>query len=109
MEKEYNKSITITDSAFIKWCSTFDIIIFKIHHVITWEEWDNGIGVYIFVKTNSELKKIENRKSQIESQYKRFLEANNYPFNKFPNVNFEFDSDENVINHYEGNYFYRLR
>ncbi len=109
MKSEYNKSVTRTETEFINWCENQEIKIFKIHYVITWEEWSDGIGVYIFVKTNEELEKIEDKKYQLENKYKEFLEKNNYPFNKFPNVVFEFDSDENVENNYEGNYFYRLR
>lgn len=37
------------------------------------------------------------------------LRESGYPFDEFPNVAFEIDSDENVRKNYAGSYFYRLR
>ncbi len=108
-KKEWNQSVVNTEKDFINWSENQEIKIFKVQYVITWEDWDDGIGVYIFVKTNVELEKIENQKSLLENKYKEFLKNNNYPFDKFPNVCFEFDSDENVQKYCRGSYFYRLR
>ncbi|SFH25796.1 hypothetical protein SAMN05421739_108112 [Pontibacter chinhatensis] len=110
MKDSYNNSISKTDIIFFDWCETNGIPIFKIHHVVTWEDWDNGIGIYFFTKTNRELKDLsEVEMEELKMKYLEFLNINNYPFSKFPNVVFEFDSDQNVTENYEGNYFYRLR
>jgi hypothetical protein len=110
MKDNYNKSVKLTDDEFKNWCQKKAITIFRIEHVITWEDWDDGIGVYIFTETNKEL--FDLTKSQIEilkSEYLNGLKRNNYTVDKFPNVVFEFDSDQNVKENYEGSYFYRLR
>ena len=110
MKENYNKSVKVTDSEFINWCETKGILIFRIEHVITWEDWDDGIGVYIFTETNKELNDLTKKdKDYLKSEYLNGLKRNNYPFDKFPNVSFVFDSDQNVKENYEGSYFYRLR
>ena len=110
MEDNYNKSIKQTDSEFINWCQTKAISIFRIEHVITWEDWDDGIGVYIFTKTNEEINDLtESDIENLKTEYLNALKRNNYPFDKFPNVKFQFDSDQNVKENFAGNYFFRLR
>ena len=110
MKDDYNNSVKKTDIELQDWCQTRGIKIFRIEHVITWEDWDDGIGVYIFTKTNKELNNLSEKYIEnLKSEYLNGLKRNNYPFDKFPNVVFEFDSDENVRKNYEGSYFYRLR
>jgi hypothetical protein len=46
---------------------------------------------------------------EMKNCYLSLLRDFGYPFDKFPNVVFEFDSDENVRKNYAGSYFYRLR
>ena len=41
--------------------------------------------------------------------YLKLLKENGYPFEHFPDVVFEIDSDENVRKNYGGSYFNRLR
>lgn len=110
MRDDYNKSVKKTDNEFKNWCQIKGITIFRIEHIITWEDWDDGIGVYIFTKTINELSNLsENDIENLKSEYLNGLKRNNYPFDKFPKVAFEFDSDENVRKNYEGSYFFRLR
>ena len=95
MKDDYNKSVKKTDNEFIVGCQSKGITIFRIAHVITWEDWDDGIGVYIFTKTNKELKELsESDMENLKVEYLSGLKRNNYPFDKFPNVVFEFDSDQ---------------
>jgi hypothetical protein len=50
--------------------------------------------------------------SQVEAMKTTYLDLHRkyeYPFDKFRNVVFELDSDENVHVNYCGNYFFRLR
>ncbi|MBK7668750.1 MAG: hypothetical protein IPJ32_16295 [Sphingobacteriaceae bacterium] len=110
MSKPYNESIKNTETEFLNWCLRNGIPIFKINYVVTWEKWDDGIGVYIFTKTNKELKELEGKGlEEIKVEFLEGLRRNNYPFDLFPNVVFEFDTDQNVQENYEGSYFYRLR
>jgi hypothetical protein len=109
-KQKYNLSVQNADAGFTKWCSEKDIPLFKLHHVITWEDWDNGIGVYIFLDKQSDVRKLKNNQiEEIKSKYMDLLKEHDYPFDKFPNVIFEIDSDENVRKNYSGNYFFRLR
>ncbi len=110
MKDNYNKSVKHTDNEFKNWCKKIGIKIFRIEYLITWEDWDDGIEVYIFTKTNKELSDLsENQIENLKFEYLNCLKRNNYPFDKFPNIGFVFDSDQNVKENYEGSYFYRLR
>ncbi|MBW8384246.1 MAG: hypothetical protein K0M69_17215 [Youngiibacter sp.] len=95
----------------IAWSKMEGISIFRIEYVATFERCDNGIGVYVFFKTDKEKEESEitdfNRK--VRQYYLDFLLELKYPFDRFPNVVFFFDSDENVSRNYTGSYFFRLR
>lgn len=106
----YNRSVSAADEAFKDWCASKNIPLHRIQHVITWEDWDDGIGVYIFLETTSQRDKLKpDQIDEMRDRYLAFLRGFGYPFDKFPNVVFEFDSDENVRKNYAGSYFYRLR
>ena len=110
MSNPYNDSIKNTEAEFLNLCLNKGIPIFKIHYVATWEKWDDGIRVYIFTKTIKELQVLYSEGlNEIKLVFLEGLRKNNYPFDSFPNVVFEFDSDQNIQENYEGSYFYRLR
>lgn len=107
---KYNQSVEKADKAFEKWCVKNKIPLHGIQHVITWEKWDDGIGVYIFLNKINEVDKLKsNAIDKIKQIYIKLLKEYNYPFDSFPNVTFEIDSDENVRKNYGGSYFNRLR
>ena len=109
-KQDYNNSVERADKAFARWCQDNDIPLHGIKHVITWEEWDNGIGVYIFLHTLAEVESLSTgRIDEMKSTYRSYLREHKYPYDKFPNVTFEIDSDENVRKNYCGSYFFRLR
>lgn len=109
-KNDYDRSVTLADQAFKDWCRSNDVPLHGIRHVITWEDWDDGIGVYIFMETMSQRDRLSlDEIDEMKSRYLEFLRDFGYPFDKFPNVVFEFDSDENVRKNYAGSYFYRLR
>ena len=109
-KEQYNQSVQNADNAFTKWCKNNEIPLFKIDHVITWEKWDDGIGVYFFLPDVSDVKKLKPEKTEeMKTIYLGFLKEFGYPFENFPNVTFEIDSDENVRKNYGGSYFNRLR
>ena len=95
----------------IEWSKEKGNPIFKIEFVATFEDWDNGIGVYIFFRNDKDKEKSESTgfHIKIKQYYLHLLEEFTYPFDKFPYVIFIFDSDENVRRKYEGSYFFRLR
>ncbi len=93
------------------WAKANALPLHKIDFVATFESWDKGIGVYIFYATDADLSRCtrDGSNSLVEAQMLEALKAANYPFDDFPQVIFEFDSDENVQKNFEGSYFYRLR
>lgn len=107
---QYNQSIRDADAAFTRWCSDNGVPLHTIDHVITWQTWDDGIGVYLFLENISDVDALDREQSdQIKATYLEFLKEFDYPFDKFPNIGFEIDSDENVKKNYAGSYFNRLR
>ena len=111
MDKEnYNKSLTKTDSDFEDSCSAKQIRSHSIHHVITCEEWDDGIGVLILLNKIKEVTHLKKQSSnEIKETYLDSLNRHQYPFENFPYIVFEIDSDENVRKNYGGSYINQLR
>jgi len=108
-KKKYDLSVQNANLAFSRWCNEVNIPLHRIDHVITWEDWDDGIGVYLFLGKTSDVESLRpEQQDQMKRAYLGFLKDAGYPFEKFPNVVFEIDSDENVRNNYQGNYFYRV-
>lgn len=68
-------------------------------HVLIFYDAERDVGRYAQDGTSERLK----------HRFIRMLRDRGYLNNLIPKVTFEFDSDENVQNNYEGSYFYRLR
>jgi len=103
--------IELAKQNLLRWAKEKSLPIHGIEFVATFEEWDDGIGVWVFYENESDLGEgNENGISKrIKTKYLSLLKEYNYPFKKFPKVGFEFDSHENVVKNFQGNYFYRLR
>jgi hypothetical protein len=103
-------SLKSAEKAFRTWAASQKILIERIAYVATFEDWDSCTGVYVFFPKDSDLQcyKTDGMIAQIEAQYRGTLSDAKYPFERWP-VIFTFDSHQNVVENYEGNYFYRLR
>lgn len=90
---------------------TRGISIHSVECVATFEEWDSNIGVFIFFPKDNDLRTHAHSGAikNLETEYLAILKRLDYPFDEFPDVFFEFDSDENVTKNYGGSYFFRLR
>jgi hypothetical protein len=110
-ENKYWNIIEEAEIFVMKWAENQGTPLYKIEYVATFEKWDNGIGVYIFFESEEEKYKAQNINffERIKQYYLSILKELKYPFNKFPEIIFFYDSDENVKKNYEGTYFYRLR
>jgi hypothetical protein len=111
MKDKYYELIEQAEELTLQWAIGQGIPLYKIDCVVVFEEWSNGIGVYIFFE-NEEDRLMAQEKGilkEIENYHSGILREMGYPFNKYPEVNYIFDSDENVRKNYEGNYFFRLR
>jgi hypothetical protein len=97
-------------SGFLGWAASNNIAVERVEHVATFEDWDKSSEVYIFFPTNVDLErhKETGKLQEIETHYRQLLSDAQYPSERFP-IRFFFDSHENVVKNYEGNYFYRLR
>lgn len=105
-----NKSVKKADDAIANWCAVNGVRLHSVRHVLTWEDWDDGIGVYFFLKADSDVRRLGAEKlEEMKRFYLASLKKAGYPFRKFPNVVFEIDSDENVRKVFSGNCFNRLR
>ncbi len=104
-------SITEAKANVLVWALAERIPLHTIEYVATFEEWDHGIGVWIFYKTDADLRSnsASGTNAQLQQQILSGLRSANYPFAQFPEVVFNFDSHENVVRNFQGNYFYRLR
>jgi hypothetical protein len=92
------------------WADANGIAVQCIEHVATFEDWDKGTEVHVFFPTEADYERHRDNQTlaDMESLYGQFLIEAGYPLEQFP-VTFYFDSHENVVKNFEGNYFYRLR
>ena len=93
------------------WAKERQIPTHRIEYVAAFEDWNDHLSVWIFFDTNSDRDKcVENGVvNEIKNTYLEILRKYEYPFDEFPKIDFEFDSHENVVKNFRGNYFYRLR
>ena len=70
-------------------------------------EFDKTYMIFIYWKTNKELEMItESIKLKIREIIIEYFSKNNYYPNEVKDIIIYFDSDENVQEKYDGNYFY---
>ena len=69
------------------------------------------MAVWVFYETEADLKAgLEcGTNRRIEEQVQLEFGRAGYPFQEFPEVSFQFDSNENVARNYAGSMFYRMR
>ena len=93
------------------WASFRKLPLHRIEFVATFEDWDDGVGVWVFLTTDADLRraKTENLTGELSEVMLTALREADYPFDTHPKVVFEYDSHENVKLNYQGSYFYRLR
>jgi hypothetical protein len=103
-------AIKSAEKEFRNWAASNQIPLSRVEHVATFESWDKKTEIYIFFPADSDVQRFrsERKLSEIEHHYHQFLSNADYPFDRWP-VTFYFDSHENVVKNYDGNYFYRLR
>ena len=106
-----SKAIECARTRLLNWAEAKKIPINRVEIVASFQDWDDGIGVWVFYEHDADVtERNENGSSnEIESKLLGYLDDCEYPYGKFPNVVFVFDSHENVQKNFGGNYFYRLR
>ena len=82
----------------------------RVEFVVPFVATDFGLGVWLFVETDAQLRALTQKHgSWLKREFLNALRAQGYPERWLGEVNFEFDSHENVVKKFEGSYFYRLR
>lgn len=92
----------------MNWSKVNNVHLFAVHFV---PMSDFSLEVYVFYKSDFDI--IQYQKNGVSDKVKQiFIKALNdlnYMKNFNNNITFTFDSNENVINNYQGSYFLRLR
>ena len=79
--------------------------------VAAFEEWSKRLSVFVFYERDTDVERYakDGTSKLIQDQFLGILRSLRYPFTKFPEVGFVFDSHETVERDHEGSYFRRLR
>ncbi len=97
----------LADNEFKLWLNKNNYDIFRVEYIAHFGEYAE---VLIFFKTNTQLKEFKNNKitTLIETEFIKILKRIGYinEFNK--KILIYFDSHENVIKYYNGNYGLRI-
>ena len=110
MKKEEQQWDLIEKAKMIlmNWAQNYNVHLFTVHFV---PMLDFSLEEYIFYESDFDI--TQNQKSGISDKIKQvFLKALadlNYMKHFNNNITFIFDSNENVVNNYQGSYFLRLR
>jgi len=85
--------------------------IHAVQYVAVFEPWSHSAHVLVFYPTTAELRACaaSGTSAKLEEAFRSALAQTEFPFEEVPEVGMEFDSHENVVDNYEGSYFYRLR
>jgi len=95
----------------IDWARQNKICLKTIECVVPFVLTDKSLSVWVFYDTNQIKDEYEKNGTNevVKNKYLNLLTELNYPKEYLTEVSFFIDSDENVKENYEGNYFYRLR
>lgn len=83
----------------------------SLQFIFPFVEGDKHIKTWIFYKMNQDIyeNEVNGSTSAIKSKFLNLIKKYEMPIEVIQRMEFEVDSDENVKENYEGNYFYRLR
>ena len=95
-------------AVLMNWSHTNNIHLFAVHFVPL---PDFSLEVYVFYERDIDI--TQNQQNGVSDRIKQVFLKTLYDLNYMKifnnNVTFTFDSNENVINNYQGSYFFRLR
>ena len=93
------------------WASSEGIPLHAVECITPFYTWTDTLVVWVFFDTKKEAKAHKKCGShpQMEKKFTELLIEHHYPFDTYPNINFNHDSHENVLINFGGNYFNRLR
>lgn len=114
MNKNRELQLRIIEKNKIKikrWAKTNGIHLHNIETITPFIDADFELHVVLFFNTDIDLNTYnkDGTSNRLQQLYLEELTNNNYPEEWLKAVTFEFDSYENVMRKYNGNYFYRMR
>ena len=107
---DFNK-VAIAKKEFSEWIINKPFNFKCLQFIFPFTETDKEITTWIFFQKNKDVVKHKktNTLNLIINKFKVLLLNQGLSEETVNTMKFEVDSDENVKNNYEGNYFYRLR
>lgn len=113
-QKELPIQFSYIDEAnklMLNWTKEYKIILKNIEYIVPFILSDKSLSVWFFFDNEISKNNYEKNGTNelVKTKYLEILKTLNYPSEYLREVTFEFDSDKNVTENYEGSYFYRLR
>ena len=103
--------IDLARKSFLPWATGRGIPLRRIEFVVPFVETNFGLSVWFFYETDEQLGRsgVERWPDRLTGSFIGLLRTLGYAPDWLTQVVFTFDSHENVVQNYEGSYFYRLR
>jgi hypothetical protein len=95
----------------LDWSRKREVPLHRVEFVVPFVPSDFSLSVWFFYETNAQLARAQTGggTKELTSAFMSILRTIGYSDQWLPEVQFGFDSHENVEANYEGSYFYRLR
>ena len=86
-----------------------EIPVHRVEFIASFEEHSKSLGVFVFYERDADVARYaeDGTSRSVEDEFLEILRRLRYPFDKFPEVDFVFDSHERVEREYEGSYYFR--
>ena len=94
------------------WAARHAIPLHRVEFIVPFVETDFSLSVTLFHETNADVEAstLAGHSAALQEEFMQALARLKYPSEWQSLVTFEpVDSHENVVDHYEGSYFYRMR
>jgi hypothetical protein len=103
--------LDVAKAQLMAWAGEHGVPLVRVEFIVPFVETAFYVSVWLFYGTDTDVASLDrNGGSQlVKDEFLRLLEADGYPAEWLSEVDFSSDSHENVVRHYEGSYFYRLR
>ena len=97
--------LTSAKTQILAWAEERGVRLVRVEFIVPFVESAFYMTVWMFYESNTDAGWAE----PLRDEFLRLLANGGYPHEWLSQVAFAFDSHENVVRDYEGNYFHRLR
>jgi hypothetical protein len=111
VRKKQFAHLAAAKSQVLTWAAGHGVPLVRVEFVVPLVETDFGIHVWLFYDHDADVGRLghDGGTQLLQDEFVRLLRGDGYPAEWLSGVALTFDSDENVVRHYEGSYFHRLR